>query len=379
MYNIYNHESEKINKVYSDYRIKQLLINYIYNKIKLSNFEYQELKTKHDLNILTDTNYLIMPNYIGILSLLVFMKDNDRYYSFIVEKQSLGVDKQAVLEQIKIWPIKINLNYRIYDGSIFEGICFFKNRTPSLFIFNDMYYFQGIPQFNELLHYKMLNIEIYLKKFQSENEQFKIYVNEHYTMDKIDDAVKMLSRQKIFNEIDIIKPENLNINGLLFYPLLAVNPLTKQPIKRLIFNKKQEKSIIYKIINNDTNQQQKHKQKQKIQNNFNYEIINPYNEVKLKFLMKKTQISDNYKLFLLTTPINNSLNAEAYKTVFIGFTYISTKEDSLYWHKQFIKENSRIVNCKYVVSKKAWAPCELSTDNKPDFMCEFLKYFKQLD
>ena len=64
--------------------------------------------------------------------------------------------KQAVLEQIKIWPIKINLNYRIYDGTIFEGICFFKNRNPSLFIFNDMYYFQGIPQFNELLHYKML-------------------------------------------------------------------------------------------------------------------------------------------------------------------------------------------------------------------------------
>ena len=379
MNNIYNHESEKLNKVYSDFRIKQLLINFIYSKIKLTNFEYQELKTKHDLNLLTNTNYLVVPNYIGVLSLLVFMKDNDRYYSFIVEKQSLGVDKQTVLEQIKIWPIKINLNYRIYDGTIFEGICFFKNRNPSLFIFNDMYYFQGIPQFNELLHYKMLNIEIYLKKFQAENEQFKIYVNEHYTMDKFDDAVKMLSRQKSFNDSDTIKPENLNINGLIFYPLLPIDYTSQEPIKRLVFNKKQEKSMIYKIINSDTSQQQKQsKQKQKIQNN-NYEIINSYNEVILKFLMKKTPISDNYKLFLLTTPINNSLNAEAYKTVFIGYTYISTRDQSLYWYKQFIHENSKIVKCKYIVSKKAWTPCELSTDNKPDFMCEFLKYFKQIE
>ena len=382
MNNIYNHESEKLNKVYSDFRIKQLLINFIYSKIKLSNFEYQELKTKHDLNILNNTNYLIMPNYIGIMSLLVFMKDNDRYYSFIVEKQSLTVDKQAVLEQIKIWPIKINLNYRIYDGTIFEGICFFKNKTPLLFIFNDMYYFQGIPQFNELLHYKMINMEIYLKKFQSENEQFKIYINEHYTMDKIDDAIKMLSRQKSFNDSDVIKPENLNINGLIFYPLLPIDyTKSQEPIKRLIFNKKQEKSMIYKIINSDTTQQQKQpkQQKQKIHNNTNYEIINSYNEVNLKFLMKKTSISDNYKLFLLTTPINNSLNAEAYKTVFIGYTYISTRDQSIYWYKQFINESSKIVKCKYIVSKKAWTPCELSTDNKPDFMCEFLKYFKQVD
>ena len=73
MNNIYNHETEKLNKVYSDFRIKQLLINFIYSKIKLSNFEYQELKTKHDLNILNNTNYLIMPNYIGIICLLIFI------------------------------------------------------------------------------------------------------------------------------------------------------------------------------------------------------------------------------------------------------------------------------------------------------------------
>ena len=93
-----------------------------------------------------------------------------------------------------------------------------------------MHYFQGMTQANELLKYKIMNLEIYLKKYQSEKEYFKIYTNQYFTMDKIKDAVKILNRPKLYSNNQEITPENLNITGLIFYPHLSN--------ARFIFNNK---------------------------------------------------------------------------------------------------------------------------------------------
>ena len=305
-----------------------------------------------------------MPNYIGVICLLIFMRNHDRYYSFLVDKSTLGETKDnTLLENVRIYPVKVNLNYRIYDGSIFEGICFFKDRKPELFIMNDMYFFQGEPKFNELLKYKMINIEVYLKKYQSDKEHFKIYINKYFTMDKIEDAIEILNRRKIFSNDGTIKPENLNVKGLIFYPNLSQT--------RFIFNKqiKQEFQNVHEI-KHETNISTP----MVIQNIDEYHIIDPSKEIQLKFIMKKTDVSDNYRLLLINNSINTS-KGQAYKTKFIDYAYIITTEESLKWHDIFEKSNTNIVICKYNTSKNKWVPQQLSESKKPDFINEFLKYF----
>ncbi len=367
-------ESNKLDRIYKEPKINQLLINFIFDKLIIPNFKYTELKYKNDLNLLTDSEYLIMPNYIGILCLLVFMRNHDRYYSFLIDINTLGNTKQeTLLENVRIYPIKINLNYKIYDGSILEGICFFKDHKPALFIMNDMYYFLGEPQFHELLKYKMMNIDIYLKKYQSDKEPFKIYINQYFSMNKIEDAIKVLNRQKVYSKTEI-KPENLNITGLIFYPNLSKS--------RFIFNIKKQneittnnKPILNKNNTPPTNNEHINISSQTLDE---FKIINleSSNDIQFKFIMKKTDISDNYKLFL----INNSIMSnekQAYKTKFIDYAYISTKEESLKWHEIFNECNMKIVICKYNVNKNKWIPQCISDSKTPDFINDFMKYFQK--
>lgn len=365
--NISTIETNKLDRIYKEPKINQLLINFIYDKLRLENFNYNELTYKKDLNLLTNSNYLIMPNYIGILCLLVFMRNHDRFYSFLIDKNTLGETKdKTLLENVRIYPIRINLNYRIYDGSIFEGICFFKERKPTLFIMNDMYYFQGEKQFNELLKYKLMKFDIYLKKYQSDKEQFKIYTNKYFTMDKIEDAKEFLNRQKVYSK-DEIKPENLNVTGLIFYPFLSSS--------RFIFNNKKQ-------INKVDNTKQIKNKVENItsspvltQNIDEYKIIDSTKKIKLKFIMKKTSESDSYKLFLINNVISSG-DKQAYKTKFIDYAYITTTEESLKWHNIFNETTTKIVECIYNTNKNKWIPQNISESKTPNFINEFLKYFQ---
>ena len=367
-------ESSKLNKIDQESKIKQILINFVYSHIKLSNFHYNELKQSADLSLITSSNYVIMPNYVGMLSLLVFMRNKDRYYSFVINKQTLPENKEnLVLENVKIWPVKLNLNYRIYDGSIFEGITYFIDKRPGVFILNDMFYFQGVPQFNELMKYKMINLGVYFNKYLKKTDKFKIYLNEFYQMEDIDDAVKMLIRRKMPISDNIVSLSNITIIGLIFYPNLSN--------QRIVFNKPQEhnNTFLNKLFDKEENEQpQIQPIIQETKPQIQYEVINPYQQIKLTFLMKKTTTPDNYKLFLLSDPIKNSLNMEAYHTIFIGYAYISTKEQSLYWYNIFSKEQNKMVECIYIVSKNLWTPSKVANPDikKPDFMKEYLKYFK---
>lgn len=355
-------DSVQLNKIYQETKIKQILINFLYSKVKLSNFTYKQLSHKKDLELITSPEYVFMPYYNGIQSLLVFMRNKDRFYSFIIDKQTLPINKDnIILDNIKIYPISLHLTYKIYEGSIYEGITYIHNNKPMMFIINDVFYFQGEPKYNDLMKYKLLQMDIYLKKYTNNTDTFKLYINDYYTLDEIDKSINIINSKKKINDTNYI----LFSNGIILYPNISSHRLVYNKNNNMFINKLFNTPVKEKIISN------KHKILQ------DYVPKDIYKQIQLTFLMKKTQEVDNYELFLLTDKLQTSTNKEAYKTISVGFAYIPTTEQSLYWHNIFLNEVSKLVVCKYITTKNLWSPCVIADKNikLPDFIQKYFEYF----
>lgn len=520
---------QKIDKIYRDSKIKQIILNYIYDNVLLYKFNYTQLKVTNDLSKFTGSEYIITPNYNGYICLLVFMKNKDRYYSFVIRRDTLPSKKEnLIIDNVILEPVKLNLTYKIYDGTIFEGICYFDkintnnynknynkynnmfNGKASKFIINDCYLFLGKEMFTENIKYKYMKIGIYLKKilgnkwknmpndnednsqnneqFKNQNNEFNITLNKYYHLKDIKLILDEITNQDNLNykctinnkkntlsntndnvssnsdnEIsDLISEENisltskyscsvhsyynndilntLKIRGIVFYPMIN-NSLNNNNYTRLMYNIETAKPFVINLIHGikqGIKQGTKNKPIEHCDEHLNsisedtdiitqlepldlntnsinqhaYNLKQQYKrqEIKLKFIMKKTEIPDNYKLLLIDEIIKennkelNNINNDnrhinkisniilpptiMFKTIFIDYAYIPTKDLSLTWFKEFITNNIIIADCIYLEDRNAWIPIEKSSKNNistdihknkllPNWFKDYLLYFEK--
>ena len=378
--NEYKTENKKVNNTFIKTDnisniIKQIIIKYIYDKIELIKYKFLQITDSSNILDLKNSKYYISPNYGGIPSLLIFLKHNDEYHCYLVDRRSLSFkgmcnenNTNFIINTVRMTKINISVDIRFYDGSIFD-CCLIDNiyNDQLQIIINDVFYFCN----------KSLLTMNYKKKIFI----IKIFFDYNYKNEKNDNAFLHISPTYELNNIQelftfYIKNNltYLNIKGITFYPKISAIKLIY--IFDRLDNEYKEDIINNKIIIREENNN--------IKNNFleistnivkndnedtvlKFELSDISNEqdIILNFEMKKTKKSDIYKLYGIL-----NINDMYYKKK-IGIAYIPSYEHTLKCKKFFDNLNnidSVIIECIFHSYSGLWIPLNISNIKKIDII-----------
>jgi hypothetical protein len=382
-------KSDTIHQIYENQKIKQQLIDYIYSVVDLSKFKYKLLETQDDLPMLTTNKYYISGNYTGPNCLLVFTKNKDRFYSFIVDRKSLSFKQNQInIDKVNINPVELGLEESIYDGTIIDGILSQTEETK-VFVVTDLYLFRGQNMMAEKIKYKLINIRKYLDTYMTEDKNlnnFNITINNLYELNEIQTLVSKT----------IPQTKQLQVRGIAFYPdvsgtkliylfnKLQPNSAPSQP--KINFDKprnnfapQQYQNQPYQNRNKFASSQNETQYKQP-EKNTSFNEINPEVNVSkvryvcktdepviLTFEIRKTEQYDVYKL-LLVEPVKDN-GKTILKTKRFGIAYIPTTICSKMCKDLTMATGKALVKCKYDEAKEKWTPVEADVKRKcPDYV-----------
>lgn len=424
-----NSEPTHSNNAFGVDQSKQQLVNFIYDKINLSNFKYDSLEVESDLPQLITKNYFVSANFSGSNNLLVFAKIKDRYHQFLVDRKTLSYNAKKVdIKNVKITTTKIGLDVDIYQGSIFDGI-FVQNKNGKTFIITDVYLFKGQDVTKSNLDSKLFTVRTYLESNykESKDNDIMVTVNMLFPLDK--------TRHLI--DIVIPKIKNFLIRGICFYPEMSGTKLlfkfdndSPQTNSNNNYSNNGNNGASYansynknegqvnfsffqvKTQNNTTNAtneskstsespspetspKTQNKQFSSPPNNQNkqsqffepiqvvpkapeikkliktyYVPKNSSSELSYVFEMKKTDNTDVYALIILEKIEKDS--KKYWKRKQIGHAYVPNLARSK-WCKEIMEQSdgSVMVNCKFYSDKNKWEPITLSNEEKPSKISDF--------
>ncbi|AYV76876.1 MAG: hypothetical protein Barrevirus2_29 [Barrevirus sp.] len=346
-YNNYQQNDKETDNDNIQGKIKEELINYIYNTITLSNYKYKLIEFDYDLPLLKEKNHLVSPNYNGVHSLLVFIKIQDKFMSVIIDRKTLTYRLDQInYNSVKTITVSIRLDQEVYNGTIIDGVLLYNNNdTNKTFVVNDIYYLRGKDVSADKIQNKMRNFSTYLETVgnpDTDLENLTLIPNKVFELKDIEQLINTY----------IPKSKNCRaIKGLTFYPEYSGTKLIY-----LYNNSAQDQNKEVPQSNSVVSQQDDKK--------VVLEQVVKESIVDAVFKMKKTDIVDVYTLFL------GERYQEDGKTMFkyikVGIAYIPTKECSFFCKEAFTKgeTDAILIKCKYDRQKGRWIPNELAKDRK---------------
>lgn len=409
-------KSDSIHQIYSNHKIRQQLIDYIFAELNLSNFKYKILERPDDLPLLKNNKYYISGNYAGTNCLMVFTRNKDRYYSFLIDRKTLCYDQSRInIDNVMIEPIELGMDETIYNGTIIDGILSQTGDTR-VYIVTDLYIFRGLNMLTEKIKYKLINIRSYLDSCLNSDENInniKITVNNLYEPNEISNLVNKI----------IPQTKQLPVRGIAFYPEISGTKLL------YMFNRQSDVPQIIKhqynhnintrdehhTYNHNTNitdshneyrsynrnvsvsnmrdnycihnqnehinvqspvnpkivstQQLTHKQKQRFINKSNKPVT-------LVFEMRKTDDCEIYKLFLVMPYTDNGKKILKMKS--FGIACIPTLVCSEMCKNSTMQTGRVLMKCTYDDNKEKWIPQEVEHVRKCPDSVETLETFMDI-
>ena len=369
-------------KVSGDILTKQL-VGRIYAESDISKFRYEMLNYVQDLPKLSKNKFFVSLNFCGTNCLLVFTKIQDKFYSFVVDRQTLSYNFSKVdFSKIKLNQIKLSLDDSIYDGTIFEGILIKRHGLDDLYIISDVYKFCGKNMINEKLNIKLLTIVEYLKSnydSDSRDNTIEIQVNKIYELNKFD---------YFYKEV-MPKIKNLKYRGICFYPEISETKLifmlndinssrneSRNESRNDIANKTNTKYI--SIKSNSIKSNSNSNDDDNIDGNLNINInkINKDNksDKKTKYVnttsedvyvvleVKSTDNPDVYKLNCVEKQIVDK--KMMLKKISMGIAHIRGIDMSHKMKKIFENKKSVLMNCKFNDDNSKFEPLNVNTESK---------------
>lgn len=359
----------------NDNSIKEIIGKYIYSLIDLKKYKYTVINTIDDLHILKSQKYYVSLNFCGLNCLYVFIKIRDKYFSVIIDKKTLSFNQsQVIFSNIKMYYTTIRLDESIYDGTIMDGI-FIDNEQK--FIVNDIFYFRGTNLTDDKISNKLINIKVFLDATMKQDDLIN---NIMVTTNKF---FELCDIEKIINA-PIMKKKNI-VRGLLFYPDLSGISLVYVTVNKT----SSELSGIDKIKTFDDNKTSDKITRKNIEEVVKEKMDSPkfINKYKIKttkeiyatFEIKKTDITDVYKLFLAATEIKNGKPQLRGKKIDIAF--IPTTECSAMCNSLF--ENSaggmQLVKCLFDKNHGKWIPIERDNTKKHPTLISEIESFLEIN
>jgi hypothetical protein len=341
-----------------DLNEKKLLIDYIYSNINISKFKYKLLENYSDLaNFQESQKFYVSANFSGSNCLLVFCKLKGKFYSFMVDRKTLSFNSEQIkYESVNIIPVNIKLENSIYNGTIIDGI-FIKHdkKKEKFFVITDLYMFRGVTTEKDKINMKLSNIETYLDYNMKSCQNLILTINKLYELENID---------KLVND-DIKKTHDFHVRGLSFYPETSATKLI------YVFNEDKDKKVLNKnngsesssrenreiiLPSTNNNNQVSENKKTKIKYSIKSEFKNQ--EIIFVLELKKTEISDVYKLFAVEE--FEKEDKKILRTKKMGIAYVPTRDISLKCKEIFNKNvNGRaLFACKFDDNKNKWIPLD---------------------
>jgi hypothetical protein len=378
-YNNYNkHNNWKDNDSQSDIsvddntniNVKNVVLDYLYNKIEVGDHKYVLIKNIGDVYELKNKKYYVSGNTCGINSFLIFMKKDNSYYSYLVDRRSISYNRNTLKKSsVRFTEIKLPVDLKMYDGTIIDGILIdsdnkiiSKGDTKSnkmQFMINDVFTFCGKSLLSMNYKKKMFTIKTMLDEYidkNKSNSNIELFLSTPFEINKANDLF-----------LEYINPysKKYNIKGLSFYPETSGTKLI------YLFDKQDDKIkndfAVGTVEINTDNKKEDNLQLLEMSDTkkiFKFELVDPecIDDIVVNLEMKKTNTSDVYKLYTVF------FNSDKYIKKKIGIAYIPTYELSLKCKMFFLNCDSKIMNCKFNSYKGKWIPIDIAQIQKIDII-----------
>jgi hypothetical protein len=365
--------------------VKETILDYLYNKIEISDHRYVIIKNISDIYKIKNEKYYVSSNSCGINSLIIFMKKDNNFYSYLIDRRSISYNKQSLNKsKVRFIEIKLAVDLKLYDGTIFDGILIDKvstgdtsNNEKLSFIITDVFTFNGKSIITMDYKKKMYYTSECIKEFIIDNKNndakyknnIKLYISKPFEINQINQLLK---------EYIVPNVQKYNIKGISFYPVNSgiklIYLFDKQDEK--IKNDLQNNIIENNIQESGINELKKLEEEQgvnyvmdsseinKKKIIYKYDIVNIEccDNITTNLEMKKTIIPDVYKLFGIF------LSGENYIKKKIGIAYIPSFKLSLEYKTLFMNREVIIVNCKLNINKHKWIPLNEAPEQKIDII-----------
>lgn len=370
-YDFNNNQTNNQNQSEED-KIKSYLLDYLYNKIEVSEHKYTLIKNISDIYDIKTKKYYCSGNSCGINSLIIFLKKDNEYYSYWIDRRSISYNKQTLKKSmVRISKINLTVDLKFYDGTILDGILIDNennivssktsiNSQKMNFMVNDVFTFCGKSMITIDYKIKMNIINFMFEKMiePDNSNNVKLFINRPFEINQLNNLFKNYIEPNI---------KILNIKGLTFYPFLSGNKLI------YIYDKQDEQfknnlftgNAVLENNNKIDNEKFEYSDKKRI---FKFELTNPecIDDIVLNLEMKKTNTPDVYKLFGIFRSENN--NKIQFIKKRIGCAYIPTYISSLKCSTCFINKESIIMSCLFNTNKNKWVPIDEAEIQKIDII-----------
>ena len=368
------------------FSIKELIIDYIYDKVEIGEHNYKIIKNIAEIYDLNNYKHYISANSCGINSLIICITINNKYYSYIIDRRTLSYNKTTLKKSmVKFSEIVLNIEKKYYNGTIFDGILIENeaNKDNNIFVISDVFLLCGIPQYNIDYKIKMFIINNMIKKLNSLGTSTEFMVSKPYDVSN----TKLL----FYEYLKSIDKKKFNVKGIVFYPQYSGTKYI------YIFDKQDEECILYLtthypyVIKNtrplstplplsihhpiplplsvEKKNIKLNVANVKYSNNdkttkFKY-VLNAKNDedIMINIEMIKTHIPDVYKLYSVFKS-----NKNKYSKKNIGISYIPTYELSYKCKNYFLDSSSIVMKCLLNIKKYKWIPIEPASINKIDII-----------
>lgn len=354
-------------KIHNAYMVPNFqMYNYIVSSVNLLNYKYKIIDSLDEINTLMSKSneFCIGQNFVGTSCLLVFIKLQGVYHSFIVDKKNI-INRHAQSHSSDFVETSIQLPSEIYNGTIFDGYAI-TAKNPNFmnkFVICDMYQFCGKSTINVSLTSKFSQLKDYLSKFYNKTDKLntiELVLNKTLSLSNAN-LESMLQNPEFHSKgIYCINEISFKTHKLILFATPKILPISIQIAQTYSQTSspriaKSHSSVSSPIIANSAllaSSADMIKQKSTFEREHTIDISQLKNKQKMIFLMKKTKTVDVYNLYLL-----REQNGEK-KYVKIGIGMISTIKTSLMFQDLFKTAECMNVKCKYEIESNKWIPCK---------------------
>lgn len=350
---------------------KSILLDYLYNKIDVSKYDYKIAKTFNDIIELKHSKYYVSGNSCGTNSFVVFMKHGKDYYSYQIDRRTIS-HKRDMLKKAGVRITKINfpVDPEFYNGTIFDGIV---SNLPTdnsgilNFVITDVLLLCGKSEINTDYKKKMYKINDIMTNLTRNNTDIFSNIKFNVSMPYELNQIKHMHYEYISTNMKL-----LNIKGLSFYPQTSGTKIIYMYDKDKHDEEYKNKILTTISTLNDINPQilveteeepiMKLENKKLIGYTFRLADIEYNKDIILNFEMEKTNVYDTYKLYSVF--LKNINNTRKYYKKFIDNVYIQSLQLSRECNKLFENTDKLIMECKYDSVDNCWIPNKVAQDKR---------------